>query len=77
MNARDARQKAIGTNNYVADDELAVIRQRINVAVKKGNFHISYEGSIHFQSTSDALNDEGYFISSGNCRNESYVTISW
>jgi pterin-4a-carbinolamine dehydratase len=75
MNAKEAREKAQSLQSIKVSEDYNKCKKAISAAVDFGRFDTSL-GFIN-QSALALLQKEGYKITTGSDRNESYTQINW
>ena len=74
--AKDANKKTLNNISKCVTEELIILENQINDAIKLGKFYISCTGFLQVE-TKNRLEDLGYNVSVGSQYNEPYYIISW
>ena len=74
--AKDANKKTLNNISKCVTEELIILENQINDAIKLGKFYISCTGFLQVE-TKKRLEDLGYNVSVGSQYNEPYYIINW
>ena len=74
--AKNANKKTLNNISKCVTEELIILENQINDAIKLGKFYISCTGFLQVE-TKKRLEELGYDVSVGSQYNEPYYIISW
>ena len=74
--AKDANKKTLNNISKCVTEELIILENQINDAIKLGKFYISCTGFLQVE-TKKRFEDLGYNVSVGSQYNEPYYIINW
>lgn len=76
LSAKDAYKKTLNNITECVTQELFMLENQINDAIKIGKFYVSCTGFLQVE-TKRKLEELGYKVNIGSQYNEPYYIISW